>query len=201
MFPGHKLIIGKAKCFCSVVWQMNALFLILFLSFRRFFDRDVNCICDFFKRRFGYESSLHPAFSDVMYVTLQPNSYLQFIGLCLNFYWCFHVLVCHLFAASLSLQWISAHNSVVPFFVIWVSREEGSWSWLEYYKENWFRREMCLLWEQFTEPKLLGGYATRYTTIVMYKWINLCIIIFVHMPCSHRKSPVFQMCCFRTNCS
>lgn len=31
-----------------------------------FFDRDVNCIRDFFKRRFGYESSLHPAFSDVM---------------------------------------------------------------------------------------------------------------------------------------
>ena len=52
---------------------MNALFLILFLPFCRFFDRDVNCICDFFKRRFGYESSLHPAFSDVMYVTFRCN--------------------------------------------------------------------------------------------------------------------------------
>ncbi|PNF36561.1 Serine/threonine-protein kinase RIO2 [Cryptotermes secundus] len=31
-----------------------------------FFDRDVNCIRNFFKRRFGYESSLHPTFSDVM---------------------------------------------------------------------------------------------------------------------------------------
>jgi len=55
-------------------------------TFCRFFDRDVNCVRDFFKRRFGYESSLHPAFSDVMYVTLQPNSHLHFIGLCLNFY-------------------------------------------------------------------------------------------------------------------
>lgn len=31
-----------------------------------FFDRDVNCIRNFFKRRFGYESSLHPTFNDVM---------------------------------------------------------------------------------------------------------------------------------------
>jgi hypothetical protein len=54
---------------------MNALFLILFLLFPRFFDRDVNCIRDFFKRRFGYESSLHPVFGDVMYVALQPNSH------------------------------------------------------------------------------------------------------------------------------
>jgi RIO1 family len=30
-----------------------------------FFDRDVTCIKDFFKRRFGYESSLHPTFEDV----------------------------------------------------------------------------------------------------------------------------------------
>jgi RIO-like serine/threonine protein kinase len=65
---------------------MSMVFLILFRLFPRFFDRDVNCIRDFFKRRFGYESSLHPAFSDVMYVALQPNSHLHFIGLCLNFY-------------------------------------------------------------------------------------------------------------------
>ncbi|XP_066994504.2 serine/threonine-protein kinase RIO2 [Anabrus simplex] len=31
-----------------------------------YFNRDVNCIRDFFKRRFGYESSLSPSFSDVM---------------------------------------------------------------------------------------------------------------------------------------
>lgn len=80
MFPDHKLISEKVKCFYSVIWQTNALFLILFLPFRRFFDRDVNCICDFFKRRFGYESSLHPAFSDVMYVTLQPNSHLHLLA-------------------------------------------------------------------------------------------------------------------------
>lgn len=30
-----------------------------------FFDRDVTCIRDFFKRRFGYESSLHPTFEDI----------------------------------------------------------------------------------------------------------------------------------------
>ncbi|KAJ8916486.1 hypothetical protein NQ315_000128 [Exocentrus adspersus] len=30
-----------------------------------FFDRDVNCIRTFFKRRFGYESELYPKFSDV----------------------------------------------------------------------------------------------------------------------------------------
>jgi len=30
-----------------------------------YFDRDVNCIRDFFKRRFGYESHLHPSFSDI----------------------------------------------------------------------------------------------------------------------------------------
>uniref|UniRef100_A0A1B6JEV7 Serine/threonine-protein kinase RIO2 n=1 Tax=Homalodisca liturata TaxID=320908 RepID=A0A1B6JEV7_9HEMI len=32
---------------------------------RMFFERDVNCIRDFFKRRFGYESSLHPTFDDI----------------------------------------------------------------------------------------------------------------------------------------
>ena len=31
-----------------------------------YFDRDVNCIRDFFKRRFGYESLLHPIFEDVV---------------------------------------------------------------------------------------------------------------------------------------
>ncbi|XP_046400070.1 serine/threonine-protein kinase rio2 [Ischnura elegans] len=31
----------------------------------RYFDRDVNCIRDFFKKRFGYESSLHPTFKDL----------------------------------------------------------------------------------------------------------------------------------------
>lgn len=31
-----------------------------------YFSRDVNCIRDFFRRRFGYESSLSPLFSDVM---------------------------------------------------------------------------------------------------------------------------------------
>jgi len=30
-----------------------------------YFDRDVKCICDFFKRRYGYESELHPVFSDI----------------------------------------------------------------------------------------------------------------------------------------
>jgi len=30
-----------------------------------FFDRDVNCVRDFFRRRFGYESELAPAFQDV----------------------------------------------------------------------------------------------------------------------------------------
>ena len=31
----------------------------------RYFDRDVGCIREFFKRRFNYESELFPKFSDV----------------------------------------------------------------------------------------------------------------------------------------
>jgi len=30
-----------------------------------YFDRDVKCICVFFKRRFGYESELFPTFADI----------------------------------------------------------------------------------------------------------------------------------------
>jgi RIO kinase 2 len=30
-----------------------------------YFDRDVQCIRDFFKRRFNFESELYPKFSDV----------------------------------------------------------------------------------------------------------------------------------------
>uniref|UniRef100_A0A1B6CY58 Serine/threonine-protein kinase RIO2 n=1 Tax=Clastoptera arizonana TaxID=38151 RepID=A0A1B6CY58_9HEMI len=36
------------------------------INAKMFFDRDVNCIRDFFKRRFGYESSLHPTFEDIL---------------------------------------------------------------------------------------------------------------------------------------
>merc|ERR1719471_1435392 len=32
---------------------------------REYFDRDVNCVRDFFRRRFDYESELHPSFDDV----------------------------------------------------------------------------------------------------------------------------------------
>ncbi len=32
---------------------------------RFFFDRDVNCLRDFFRRRFGYESELSPSFEDI----------------------------------------------------------------------------------------------------------------------------------------
>uniref|UniRef100_A0A146KZB1 Serine/threonine-protein kinase RIO2 n=1 Tax=Lygus hesperus TaxID=30085 RepID=A0A146KZB1_LYGHE len=32
---------------------------------KMFFERDVNCVRDFFKRRFGYESSLYPTFDDL----------------------------------------------------------------------------------------------------------------------------------------
>lgn len=31
-----------------------------------FFNRDVNCVRDFFRRRFGYESALYPSFGDIM---------------------------------------------------------------------------------------------------------------------------------------
>ena len=34
-------------------------------SFSRYFDRDVQCIRDFFLRRFSYESELYPKFADV----------------------------------------------------------------------------------------------------------------------------------------
>lgn len=33
-----------------------------------YFDRDVECIRDFFRRRFNFESETYPKFSDVMYV-------------------------------------------------------------------------------------------------------------------------------------
>lgn len=33
--------------------------------FFRYFDRDVNCVREFFKKRFGYESYLYPKFSDL----------------------------------------------------------------------------------------------------------------------------------------
>ena len=33
--------------------------------FPRYFDRDVQCIRTFFRRRFDYESELYPKFSDV----------------------------------------------------------------------------------------------------------------------------------------
>ena len=39
-------------------------FLLVF-SFSRYFDRDVQCIRDFFLRRFSYESELYPKFADV----------------------------------------------------------------------------------------------------------------------------------------
>lgn len=32
---------------------------------RMYFDRDVGCIKDFFRRRFGFESTLCPSFDDV----------------------------------------------------------------------------------------------------------------------------------------
>ena len=32
----------------------------------RYFDRDVGCIREFFKRRFNYESELFPNFTDVV---------------------------------------------------------------------------------------------------------------------------------------
>lgn len=32
---------------------------------KMYFERDVNCIRDFFKRRFAYESELYPTFQDI----------------------------------------------------------------------------------------------------------------------------------------
>ncbi|XP_039284642.1 serine/threonine-protein kinase RIO2 isoform X2 [Nilaparvata lugens] len=37
----------------------------LHVNAQMFFDRDVNCIRDFFKRRFGYESHLYPTFDEI----------------------------------------------------------------------------------------------------------------------------------------
>lgn len=36
-----------------------------FCIFYRYFDRDVNCIREFFKKRFNYESELFPTFKDI----------------------------------------------------------------------------------------------------------------------------------------
>ena len=45
-------------CVCNII---------LFVCYvRRYFDRDVGCIREFFKRRFNYESELFPKFSDVV---------------------------------------------------------------------------------------------------------------------------------------
>lgn len=38
---------------------------IFFLFFFRYFDRDVNCIREFFKKRFNYESESYPKFTDI----------------------------------------------------------------------------------------------------------------------------------------
>ncbi|KAG8234897.1 hypothetical protein J437_LFUL015598 [Ladona fulva] len=35
-----------------------------------YFDRDVTCVREFFKKRFGYESSLYPTFQDIMLCSL-----------------------------------------------------------------------------------------------------------------------------------
>lgn len=35
----------------------------------RYFDRDVECVRTFFRRRFNYESELYPTFTDIEYVT------------------------------------------------------------------------------------------------------------------------------------
>lgn len=36
------------------------------INAEHYFERDVNCIRDFFRRRFGYESELHPTFKDIL---------------------------------------------------------------------------------------------------------------------------------------
>lgn len=35
------------------------------INARMYFERDVNCVQEFFKRRFGYESELFPTFDDI----------------------------------------------------------------------------------------------------------------------------------------
>lgn len=30
-----------------------------------YFERDVRCVCEFFRKRFGYESELFPSFEDI----------------------------------------------------------------------------------------------------------------------------------------
>ena len=60
----------SVPCMVQILFQLNnmndvqCVFLFLFSS-SRYFNRDVQCIRDFFLRRFSYESELYPKFADV----------------------------------------------------------------------------------------------------------------------------------------
>ena len=70
----------------------NVLFSCIVFYLCRYFDRDVQCIRDFFKRRFSYESHLYPSFSDIMYVAVHaftslPNNVCACSPYCLPYCW------------------------------------------------------------------------------------------------------------------
>lgn len=69
----HGVIHGDFNEFNIILGEDNHLVLIDFPQMvsishqnaEMYFDRDVKCIIDFFKRRFGYESELFPTFTDI----------------------------------------------------------------------------------------------------------------------------------------
>jgi len=56
------LVTGDDKIFVIDFPQMVS---ISHLNAKSYFDHDVQCICDFFKRKYGYESELYPTFDDI----------------------------------------------------------------------------------------------------------------------------------------
>ena len=57
-------VVRQKLTFCKHFYLVKIVCLIFVLS-SRYFDRDVQCIRDFFLRRFSYESELYPQFADV----------------------------------------------------------------------------------------------------------------------------------------
>ena len=72
-FANHGVIHGDFNEFNIMVTDEGAPIIIDFPQMvstehkdaREYFERDVNCVRDFFRRRFDYESELHPSFDDV----------------------------------------------------------------------------------------------------------------------------------------
>lgn len=58
----------------SLLYDIHVLYNFIILVTCRFFDRDVECICEFFKKRFNYtDGAWVPIFRDIVYVHDLPR--------------------------------------------------------------------------------------------------------------------------------